>query len=66
MIKGDPRCTIQPLDIDVVSLLPSTLEIHDAIIVATGLFFKEMLSDDVVVVTKDEEMIKSGIVKTIW
>ncbi|NOR16786.1 PIN domain-containing protein [candidate division WOR-3 bacterium] len=67
IITDDPRCIVQSLDLDVISLLPTTLEIHDAIIAATGLLFKErQSSEDVVVITKDEEITKSKLVKTIW
>jgi PIN domain nuclease of toxin-antitoxin system len=37
VIENDPRCIVQPMDLDVVSMLPTKLEIHDAIITATAL-----------------------------
>jgi hypothetical protein len=50
-----------------VNLLPTTLEIHDAIITAKALLFNEK-SDygNVILITKDEEITRSKIVKTIW
>ncbi len=67
VIEKDPRCIIQPLDVDIVNLLPATLEIHDAIITATALLFNEKSgSEDVILITKDEEITRSKIVKTIW
>jgi hypothetical protein len=52
---------------DLISILPTELEIHDAIIVATGLFFKDRsFSEDVALITKDEEIISSKLIKTIW
>ena len=67
IIIDDPRCIVHPLDLDVIGLLPTTLEIHDAIIVATGLLFKKRTtSEDVVVITKDVEITNSKLVKTIW
>lgn len=67
VLKENPECVIYPLDTEIVRILPTTLEIHDAIITATALFFgKENESDDVVVITKDKEIIDSDIVKTIW
>ncbi|MCD4766357.1 MAG: PIN domain-containing protein [Methanosarcinales archaeon] len=66
-IKEDPRCIVQPLDMDVISMLPTELEIHDAIIVATALFLKDKsFSDDVALITRDEEIINSKLIKTIW
>lgn len=67
IITDDPRCIVHPLDLDVIGLLPTTLEIHDAIIAATGLLFKKKpTSEDVVVITKDVEITNSKLVKTIW
>lgn len=55
------------MDLDVVSMLPTKLEIHDAIITATALFFKgNPYFEDVEIITKDEEILKSKLVKTIW
>ena len=66
-INEDPRCIVQPLDMDVISMLPTELEIHDAIIVATALFLKDRsFSDDVALITRDEEIISSKLIKTIW
>jgi len=66
-IFNDPRCIVHPLDPDVIGLPPTTLEIHDAIITATGLLFKKRpTSEDVIVITKDVTIINSKLVKTIW
>ena len=67
VIENDPRCIVQPMDLDVVSMLPTKLEIHDAIITATALLFKgNPYFEDVEIITKDEEILKSKLVKTIW
>lgn len=67
IMEEDPRCTIHPLDMDIVNLLPTSLEIHDAIITATALHFNKGLGfEDVIVITKDDEIIQSRLVKTIW
>ena len=67
VIENDPRCIVQPMDLDVVSMLPTKLEIHDAIITATALLFKgNPYFEDVEIITKDEEIIKSKLVNTIW
>src|SRR3989344_2763214 len=46
--------------LDKVTTLKAIPEIHDRIIIATALLTKTDL------ITKDQEIIKSGIVKTIW
>ena len=53
---------IAPLDLEITKLVPNIKlrELHDRIIVATAKFLGATL------ITKDKEIIKSGIVKTIW
>lgn len=65
-ISRSENCTIYPLDEKIVELLPIELEIHDAVIVATGLVFRDVLGKDVAIVTKDEQIRQSGIIKTVW
>ena len=67
-LENDPRCLIYPVDLDVVSVLPTTLNIHDAVIVATAKVFEKYRKNDgeVFVLTKDREITNSRIVKTIW
>ncbi len=67
VIEDNPGCIIHPLDADIVIIMPTALEIHDAIITGTALFFeKKSDSEDVIVITKDREIIESGLVKTVW
>jgi predicted nucleic acid-binding protein len=40
--------------------LPETLEMHDALIVATALHHKSIL------ITKDQVITQAGLVKTLW
>lgn len=42
------------------------LNIHDAIIVATALVYKDILKLPVSLLTKDEEITSSGLVQTCW
>jgi hypothetical protein len=42
------------------------LDIHDAIIVATALIYRELSTEAVVVVTRDEAIIRSGLAQTLW
>lgn len=60
------NCIAYPLDEQVVSQIPTSLNIHDAIIVATALVYKDILRLPVKVVTKDAEIISSGLVDTCW
>lgn len=62
----DPRCTIYPLDVAVIKAMPPDLEIHDAILCGTALVCMDSLKEDVCVITKDEAIVRSGIVATIW
>ena len=48
------NCVLYPLDERVATLIPKGLNIHDAIIVATALVYRDILQEPVVVITKDE------------
>jgi hypothetical protein len=60
------NCVAYPLDEQVVSMIPTSLNIHDAIIVATALVYKDILKLPVEIVTKDTEIKTSGLVPTCW
>jgi PIN domain nuclease of toxin-antitoxin system len=60
------NCRVYPLDEPVVERLPTTLNIHDAIIVATALVFRDILSERTAVVTKDADITASGLVNVLW
>ena len=60
------NCTIYPLDEVVVEQLPVGLNIHDGLIVATAIVYRDVMKKDTAVVTKDEQIIGSGIVQTLW
>jgi len=55
------NCIIYPVDEVVIDYMPKGLDIHDALIVATGLVYKESLKEDVFVLTEDNLIINSGI-----
>jgi len=61
-----PNTKIFPLDEAVVERLPGVLNIHDGIIVATALLIRDTLGEDVTIITKDREIVQSGLVKTVW
>jgi PIN domain nuclease of toxin-antitoxin system len=60
------NCVDYPLDLQVVSLTPTSLNIHDAIIVATGLVYRDLLKQPVEIITKDHEIAASGLIATLW
>lgn len=49
------------LDEDVVDKMPVGLKIHDALIVATGLVYRNILKEEVKIFTEGEEIIQSQI-----
>ncbi len=65
-ITAAPDARIFPLDEVVVERLPGVLNIHDGIIVATALLLCDALKEEVPVITKDAEIIASGLVRTVW
>lgn len=60
------NCTFYPLDEAVIERIPTGLDIHDGLIVATALVFKETLGEEVTVVTKDREITESNLVRVEW
>ncbi|MFQ5796309.1 MAG: type II toxin-antitoxin system VapC family toxin [Candidatus Bipolaricaulia bacterium] len=58
--------TVYPLDEAVIDKMPTTLEIHDAIIVATGLVLRETLGEEAAVITRDEAIMNAGLIDTFW
>ena len=66
VIEQDNRCIIYPLDINVLRFLPKGLDIHDGIICSTALVYRELMKEGVRLITKDKEIIDSGIVETSW
>ena len=64
-IAETENCTIYPLDEVVAKRLPLDLDIHDGLIVATALVFRDVLGMPAAVVTKDQEITQSGIIETV-
>lgn len=65
-IEKDSRCVVYPLDSNVVSAMPTKLEIHDSIICGTALVYSDLLHEEVKVISRDREIKNSEIVKTLW
>jgi len=65
-VASASNCSVYPLDEAVVERLPTTLDIHDAIIVGTALVFREVLDKDTIVISKDADIANSGLVSVVW
>jgi PIN domain nuclease of toxin-antitoxin system len=65
-VASSSNCTVYPLDEEVVLRLPTNLDIHDAIIVATGLLYRDLMGHDVAVISKDEGIKQANLIDTIW
>lgn len=60
------NCVAYPLDEQVVEHIPTNLDIHDAIVVATALVYRDVLRQQVTVITKDEAIRQSRLVEVLW
>jgi PIN domain nuclease of toxin-antitoxin system len=60
------NCKVHPLDEDMVSLIPTGLDIHDSIIVATAIYYRDILRKPVTLITKDNMIAQSGLIQTLW
>lgn len=60
------NCTVAPMDERVVDMLPTTLNIHDAIIVGTALVYRDRVNEPVALITRDAEITASGLVPVVW
>ncbi len=59
------NCIIYSVDEDVVDEMPAGLSIHDALIVSTGLVYRNILGEEVKILTEDEEIINSHILPAV-
>jgi hypothetical protein len=59
------NCLVYPLDGAVVGRPPTTLNIHNAAIVATALVFRDVLRESTAVVTKDADITASRLVNVL-
>jgi PIN domain nuclease of toxin-antitoxin system len=60
------NCSAHPLDKEVVTLMPASLDIHDAIIVATALVYRDIRQQPVTLITRDNKITQSGLIQTLW
>lgn len=65
-IENDKRCIIYPFDLSCVEYLDERLDLHDGIIVATSVIFRDSVDQSTRIVTKDTSIRQSGIITTMW
>ncbi len=56
---------IYNIDMNVIEKIPLSLNIHDALIVGTGLVFREIFNEDVKILTIDEDIVNFGDIAVI-
>lgn len=64
-LSTSENCIIYPIDEDVVENKPVGLNIHDSLIVATGLVYKNILGEEVTILTEDKEIIQSNVLPVV-
>lgn len=55
------NCIVYPVDETVIDNMPAGLNIHDALIIATGLIYKNSMAREVFILTEDDDIKSSGI-----
>lgn len=65
-IESDPRCVIYPFDLACVENLDERLNLHDGVIAATGVLFRDSLDTSTKLITRDKAIKELGIIDTIW
>ena len=64
--EGDERVKIHPFDVSCIDKLNPSLDLHDGIIVATAIIFRETFDPKTALVTKDRKITASGLIHTVW
>jgi len=65
-IERDDRLIPVPLTLEVLNRVPEGLEMHDGIIVATAMVFRDSINEEVRLITRDKGIRDSGLVETVW
>lgn len=60
------NCSVHALDEEVVAKIPASLDIHDAIIVATALVLRDNRQLPTTLITKDTKITQSVLIQTLW
>lgn len=67
-VYSDPRIEIFPLTVEILTeslTLTSIPEMHDRLIVATGVHFKT-IGEDAAILTKDNDIVLSSMLPVVW
>lgn len=65
-ILSTGNSSIYPLDESVLESLPPGLDIHDAVIVATAMVYRDILRYPTQLVTRDQAITDSKLVDVLW
>ena len=65
-VNSSPRITVLPMNQLTVNYLPTNLDIHDAIIVASALYCRDYLQEDVAILTNDLAITNARLVAVVW
>ena len=65
-VTATRNAAVHPFDLAVLDRLPPGLELHDGIIVATALVFRDGGTDPVRLITRDKQITASGLVEVLW
>ena len=65
-IESCDNILVYPLDISIASVAPTSLDIHDAIIVGTSIQASEEFGQPVSLVTLDKAIAESQLIPIIW
>jgi PIN domain nuclease of toxin-antitoxin system len=60
------NCVVYGLNTAVVQHLPTSLNIHDAIIIGTALVFRDVFGEQTAVISRDSQIKASGVIQVIW
>lgn len=57
---------VHPVGQTVVEHMPTTLDIHDGIIVATAIVRRDIMGEHTALITKDAQITASGLLQVVW
>jgi PIN domain nuclease of toxin-antitoxin system len=65
-ILSAANCFVYPLDEAVIEMLPAGLDIHDAVIVGTGLVYRDVVRRPVQLITRGRMITESKLIDVLW
>ncbi|MDI6794368.1 MAG: PIN domain-containing protein [bacterium] len=65
-VEEDTRCIVYPFDFACVEALDDRLNLHDGVIVATGVVYRDLVDSSTKIITRDKAIKESDIIETIW